>query len=109
MLPHDYPPRQSVYYRYRKWCINETWFLIHQSLHRKTGINAGKDPESSAAMIDSRSVRTTEPAETRGFDGYKRIKGHKRHAVVDTSGIPLGDYRNYILFRSHRKHNKEIG
>ena len=89
MLPHDYPPWQSVCCHYCKWCINETWFLIHQSLHRKTRINAGKDPEPSAAMIDSRSVKTTELAETRGFDGYKRIKGHKRHAVVDTSGIPL--------------------
>ena len=90
LLPHDFPPWQSVYYHYRKWCINETWFLIHQSLHRKTRINAGKDPEPSAAMIDSQSVRTTELAETRGFDGYKKIKGHKRHAVVDTLGIPLG-------------------
>ena len=90
MLPHDFPPWQSVYYHYRKWCINETWFLIHNSLHRETRINAGKAPEPTVAMIDSQSVRTTELAETRGVDGYKKIKGHKRHAVVDTLGIPLG-------------------
>ena len=89
MLPHDFPPWQSVYCHYRKWCINETCFLIHNSLHQKTRINAGKDPEPTVAMIDSQSVRTTELAETRGFDGHKKIKGHKRHVAADTLGIPL--------------------
>ena len=49
----------------------------------------GRAPELSAAMIDSQSVKTTELADSRGFDGNKRIKGHKRHVAVDISGIPL--------------------
>jgi putative transposase len=89
MLPHNFPPWQSVYYHYRKWCINENWFLIHKSLHQETRINAGKDPEPTVAMIDSQSVKTTELAESRGFDGHKKIKGHKRHVAADTLGIPL--------------------
>ncbi len=89
MLPNDFPPWQSVYYYYNKWSKEGTWFLIHHFLHQETRINAGKNPGPSAAMIDSQSVKTTELAQTRGFDGNKKIKGHKRHGAVDTLGIPL--------------------
>ena len=89
MLPKNFPPWQSVYYHYHKWSKDQTWMLIHQSVHQQTRRAAGKNPEPSAAAIDSQSVKTTELAETRGFDGHKRIKGHKRHIAVDTLGIPL--------------------
>jgi len=79
MLPKDFPPWQSVYYHYNQWCKDGTWFLMHQFLHQQTRIAAGRNPEPSVAMVDSQSVKTTELAETRGFDGHKRIKGHKRH------------------------------
>ncbi|MBF0379303.1 MAG: transposase [Desulfamplus sp.] len=49
----------------------------------------GKDPEPSAAIIDSQSVKTAQMAGTRGFDGHKKIKGRKRHIVVDTLGFLL--------------------
>ena len=58
-------------------------------LHRQIRIEMGRAPEPSAAMIDSRSVKTTKLAESRSFDGNKPIKGHKRHLAIDISGIPL--------------------
>ena len=88
-LPHDFPPWASVYYYFRKWKKDETWILIHQVIHQDLRQAQGKNAEPSAAMIDSQSVKTSQMAETRGFDGNKKIKGRKRHIVVDTLGFPL--------------------
>ncbi len=88
-LPHDFPPWASVYYYFRKWKEDETWFLVHQALHQELREAQGKNASPSAAMIDSQSVKTSQMAETQGFDGNKKIKGRKRHTVVDTLGIPL--------------------
>ena len=85
--PHDMPPWQTVYYHFRKWKADDTWLLIHQALHEQTRRDVGKEPSPTAAIIDSQSVKTTELAATRGFDGHKRVKG--RTLVTDTTGIPL--------------------
>ena len=39
--------------------------------------------------MDGQSVKTTERGGTRGFDGHKRVKGRKRHILVDTLGLPI--------------------
>jgi putative transposase len=50
----------------------------------------GKNPNPSAAIIDSQSVKTTEEgARSSGYDAHKDIKGRKRHLLVDTLGLPL--------------------
>ena len=89
MLPHDMPPWQTVYYHFRKWQADDTWLLIHQALRKQTRCDDGKQPSPTAAIIESQSVKTTELAETSGFDGHKRVKGRKRHLVTDTTRIPL--------------------
>lgn len=89
LLPHDFPPWYSVYYRFNKWRKDQTWFLIHQALHQELREDAGKHPEPSAAIIDSQSVRTSKLAATRGFDGHKKVNGRKRHVAADTLGFPL--------------------
>lgn len=88
-LPHDFPPWCSVYYYYRKYRNKETWHHIHMSIHQLIRELSGRNPEPSAAMIDSQSVKTSQMADTRGFDGNKKVKGRKRHIVVDTLGFPL--------------------
>jgi putative transposase len=53
----------------------------------------GKDPHPSIAIIDAQSVKTVEEsAHISGFDGHKRVKGRKRHLLVDTLGIPISYY-----------------
>ena len=79
MLPHQMPPWQTVYSHFRKWKIDGTWFMIHQALHNQTRCDVGKAPSPTVAIIDSQSVKTTELANSRGFDAHKKVKGRKRH------------------------------
>jgi putative transposase len=48
-------------------------------------VRIGRDPQPSAAIIDAQSVKTVEEsASISGYDGHKRVKGRKRHLLVDT-------------------------
>ena len=89
VIPHDFPPRYSVYCRFNKRRKDRIWFLIRQILHQQLREHIGKEPEPTAAIIDSQSVRTSKLAETRGFDGNKKVSGRKRHVAADTLGFPL--------------------
>ena len=60
------------------------------STSRANRCDIGKAPSPTVAIIDSQSVKTTELANSRGFDAHKKVKGRKRHIVTDTIGIPLG-------------------
>jgi putative transposase len=49
----------------------------------------GREPTPSAGSIDSQTVKATEDGGPHGYDGGKRLKGRKRHIVVDTLGLLL--------------------
>lgn len=59
-LPHDLPHWQSVYHYFRRWTRDGTWLQIHDYLHEEVRKQMGRDPQPSAAIIDSQSVKTTE-------------------------------------------------
>lgn len=60
MLPHDFPPAKTVYDYFNQWSEDGTWERINGILVRRVRQSAGRDPEPSAAIIDSQSVKTTE-------------------------------------------------
>ena len=59
-LPHDFPPWQSVYGYFRRWCQSGVWLAVHEQLRRQVRHQLGKAPCPSAAALDSQSVKTTE-------------------------------------------------
>ena len=88
-LPHDFPPSGTVCDYFRAWRIDGTWTLIHDKLREMVRVKAGKDPQASAAIMDSQSVKMTEQGGPRGYDKAKNVNGRKRHLLVDTLGLIL--------------------
>jgi len=87
MLPHEFPPWQTVYTYFRDWQENGTWQDIHDFLRRKLRRQDGRHGAASAAIIDSQSVKASEESKKTGYDAGKKIKGRKRHLLVDTLGL----------------------
>jgi putative transposase len=89
-VPEGFPPWETVYYYYRQWRERGILEELHAALRLRVRRAAGRASSPSVAIADAQSVKTTHSGTERGFDGGKRIKGRKRHIVVDTLGLILG-------------------
>lgn len=89
LLPNDLQPSGTAYYYFQLWQKDGTWQRIVDALRKRIRTEAGREETPSAALIDSQTVKATEIGGPVGYDGGKKIKGRKRHYIVDTMGLLL--------------------
>ena len=89
LLPKTFPPWQAVYKSFSRWAAAGVFEAMHDRLRQQWRDRVGKAPEPTAAIIDAQSTRSTAQGGGTGFDAGKKVKGRKRHLVVDTLGLLL--------------------
>ena len=90
-LPADLPPWQTVYWYFARWEDAGVTEKLLAALRIKARVQQGRDPEPSAGIIDSQSVKGADTVgrDSRGYDAGKKINGRKRFIVTDTAGLLL--------------------
>lgn len=89
MLPNDFPKWELVYHYYSKWSNAEDFDLLLSKLREKIRLKRKQKPEPSLGIMDSQSVKWGNNCSLKGFDGNKKVKGIKRHMIVDKNGFLL--------------------
>jgi len=86
-IPHDLPPWEAVYQQTRRWLAAGVFEEMVHDLRVILRLSEGREPDPTAAILDSRTLGSTpESGHRGGWDGHKRKKGSKVHAAVDTLG-----------------------
>jgi len=89
-LPANFPPWQTVFHVFRQWKRHGWWTALNDALRTLVRQTHDKRSRPTAAILDSQSVKSAGHGGEVGYDAGKRIKGRKRHLLVDTLGLVLG-------------------
>ena len=92
-IPKDLPPRSTVHEYLVRWTFDGTLERMHHALYVKCREQAAREASPTAAIIDAQSVKSAEKGgaaiDPHGYDAGKKVKGKKRHVLVDTQGFVL--------------------
>ena len=89
LAPHDLAPWDAAYRWFRAWSADGTWRQVHEALRDRVRAADGRDAQPTAAVLDSQSTKSAEGGEAIGYDAGKRVRGRKRHLLVDSNGLLL--------------------
>ena len=78
-----------MYHYFRMWKNSGVWTCLQREFYEEARRKAGRSVCPSVVIMGGQSVKTTERGGVRGFDAHKRVKGRKRHILVDTLGLPI--------------------
>jgi putative transposase len=87
LLPPEFGNWSTIYGYCKRWRRAGVWAEVMETLRQWERRCLGRLPEPSAGSIDAQSIKTATQSEDIGFDGNKKIKGRKRHLLVDTLGL----------------------
>lgn len=90
LLPVNFPPWKTGCHVFRQWTFSNTWEALNDRLRALLRADEGKRSRPTAAILDSQSVKSDPHGGDVGYDAAKRVKGRKRHLLVDTLGLLLG-------------------
>jgi len=89
-LPKDFPPHDTVYYYFKTWRDQGLFELLNMEMSGDFRQRKGRERSPSAGIIDSQSSKSVAIShENTGFDAGKKVKGRKKHIIVDTLGLLL--------------------
>jgi putative transposase len=77
LLPHDFPPWQTVYQHFKDWQILRVWEEMNSQLVKKMRLKRGRTEDPTAEIVDSQSVKTTEKGGSKDMMEQRRLKGEK--------------------------------
>lgn len=89
MLPKSFPPWLAVHRAFLRWAEQGKFEVLHDRLRAQWRERMNRSVGPSAAVIDSQSTRSSTQGGEHGFDAAKKVKGRKRHVIVDTLGLLL--------------------
>ena len=106
LMPNDLPPWFSVFQQTQRWIRAGVFAAMVHDLGQLLRVAAGRNPEPSAAIFDSRTLQSTpESGERAGYDGAKRRRGNKTHMAVDT----LGNLLALLVTSADEQDREQVG